>query len=126
MGGSELSSDFETVAAELESIELPDVPPVRLPGSEGYWSGWEWGEELEKAFPGQHGMNFASACHYNDYGPTKEHNITYLKMTQEGERDVSAWSWRVSFDNGEVWSATGSCDYTGWDCQSNLDWIKLT
>lgn len=38
----------------------------------------------------------------------------------EGENDGNAWHWIVLLNNPvKVAYITGSCDYTGWDCQSN-------
>lgn len=38
-----------------------------------------------------------------------------------GEADGLDWHWLARMKNGKYVYITGSCDYTGWDCQS---WMK--
>lgn len=99
---------------------------IVLPGSEGYWDGWEFGRELEAAFPLQDGGDFAAACQYNGYGPLGYGDATVgvvgLLMVEQGEHDGPNWVWLVTTHEGEHWWAIGGCDFTGWDCQSSLDW----
>ena len=59
---------------------------------------------------------------YNDYGPAARLPITGLVLEQQGEHDGNNWIWRVTLGDGSTWIAEGGCDYTGWDCQSHLDW----
>lgn len=105
-----------------ESNIRKDIPIIRLPNSDEWESGYDWGSELDKKFPNQDAIELGYACAYNDYGPTKEHHITKLTMHQQGQNDGGNWIWCVELNNGTVWLATGGCDYTGWDCQSSLDW----
>lgn len=37
-----------------------------------------------------------------------------------GERDERDWHWLVGFTDGQVGYITGGCDYTGWDCRSDI------
>lgn len=101
---------------------MTDVPIIALPGSEAWEDGYYWGRALDEAFPNQDADEFASACAHNDAGPANDHQITGFVMQQQGENDEASWVWQVTFDDGSVWIATGSCDYTGWDCQSSLEW----
>lgn len=102
--------------------DLPKVPIVRLPGSETWESGYLWGEALEAEFPDQDAYDFAAGCRENDMGPAAEKRIISLVMLKQGERDEGDWKWRVVFEDGSAWFAEGGCDYTGWDCQSDLRW----
>lgn len=36
-----------------------------------------------------------------------------------GSNDEYAWYWILKMKDGKYAWATGSCDYTGWDCQSS-------
>lgn len=112
----------ETLLAVLDACV---VPVIALPGSGGWERSSEWGTHLERAFPGQDAHDFAMACEYNDYGPTQSHNITRLVMITQGERDAGSWTWHLEFENGDIWTASGGCDYTGWDCQSSLNWTPI-
>lgn len=37
-----------------------------------------------------------------------------------GENDGNDWHWLVKLENGRFAYAWGGCDYTGWDCRSNM------
>lgn len=99
-------------------------PIVKLPGSETWVDSYEWGEELERLFPDIDPYDFSAACRYNDMGPAADNTIIAIRMLQQGEGDAEDWIWEVDFDNGETWTMTGWCDYTGWDCQSSNTWEK--
>ena len=105
----------------------PDnMPIIRLEGSSGWERAYEAGKLLEWAFPRQDGHDFAHALSENDYGPVEQDysNLVSIDMLKQGERDAGDWIWRVTLSNGEVWTVTGWCDYTGWDCQSGVSWTK--
>ena len=96
---------------------------VVLPGSEGYWDAYGKGQEMEQVFPGQGATDFAYACAYNDMGPLNaQAGVAGLLMVEQGEADVADWIWLVQTGGGAHWWAIGGCDYTGWDCQSDLAW----
>lgn len=42
-----------------------------------------------------------------------------------GENDEYSWWWVVKLNDGRVAALRGSCDYTGWDCQSSLNVLKV-
>lgn len=102
-----------------------DVPVVRLPGSLGWVTACERGREWADAFPGQDAYDLASAIAENGWGPLADHELAGLLMVQEGERDGAVWIWLVALDDGSHWWAVGWCDYTGWDCQSELYWTRV-
>jgi hypothetical protein len=95
---------------------------IPLPGSEGWTRSYDWGNQLEKRFPNQDASDFASACEYNDYGPAKELEIVGFQLLKQGIQDEEDWIWAVAFAGGANYLAIGGCDYTGWDCQSWLEW----
>lgn len=99
-----------------------EYPQIRLPGSEQYWSGWDFGQDLEKVFPGQGCTDFAYAIEYNERGPLVEHALTGLLMVEKGYNDGDDWLWLVRLSNGHHWWLRGWCDYTGWDCRSGVTW----
>ena len=86
--------------------------------------GYVAGEFLETLFPGNDAYNFCAAIAENShpYVDMDLPNIPGLLMLQQGEKDEQSWVWEVAFANGDVWTVTGGCDYTGWDCQSYLQW----
>jgi hypothetical protein len=98
-----------------------EYPVVKIIGGESWSSAYDAGRELEALFSGQDAFNFCVAVSEH-HAPYEEVSITKLVMIQEGENDGNSWIWHVTFDNGETWTAEGWCDYTGWDCQSNLTW----
>ena len=106
----------------MEADIPDDLPIVPLPGYETWAGAYEWGRALDVRFPNQDAIDFAYACSENDAGPADTHQITNLVMVQQGANDESDWIWHVTFDDGTTWVAQGGCDYTGWDCQSNLEW----
>jgi hypothetical protein len=102
--------------------DLSQYPIVPILGSEGWARTYELGNELEVLFPGQDVHDLLYACEYNGSGPLEDHALAGLVMLQEGENDGGEWIWLVTVDDGTHWVATGWCDYTGWDCQSDLSW----
>lgn len=121
--------DYDKLKGELQAFEKAlDLPFVSLPGSEDWESARNYGDALEKHFPGQDAHDFASACNYNGWGPlatTRLEFVRFFNMLQQGERDEGSWIWQIQFDDGSIWQAEGHCDYTGWDCQSWLEWEKI-
>lgn len=108
------------------SDELSDVPVLRLRGDEDgstEWEGyWRFGQALDELFPGQDADEFASGCANNAWGPAGDHGIVGILMAEQGDRDGPDWVWLVQLDNGETYFYAGGCDYTGWDCQSDMRW----
>jgi len=102
-----------------------DYPIVNIPGSRDWQDAWEMGKALDWLFPNQGGVDLAYAICYNGLadGVDTLADILNLEMIEEGERDAGSWVWRITLPGG-IWLATGWCDYTGWDCQSGLDWKK--
>jgi hypothetical protein len=101
-----------------------DIPYLSAPGSFEWDAGIEFGSALDRRFPGQDAHEFGLAVAYNDRGPLEpDAPIQALVMVVQGERDRTDWTWLVLI-NGTWWAATGGCDYTGWDCQSWLDWCE--
>lgn len=107
-------------------VEVPIYyPPIMLPGSEAWSRAYDMGQRLEVQFPGQEAYDFCCAVSYNDIpGEVAGQEITNLVCTQIGENDGAEWVWRVSF-SGSRWQVMGGCDYTGWDCQSWLEWKRI-
>lgn len=99
---------------------------VPLAGSNQWADRWRLASFLEEKFPKQDITDFVYACEYNDPGPMKDSvGIISFQMIEQGFNDGGDWKWVVMFDTGEVWMAVGGCDYTGWDCQSWLEWTRL-
>jgi hypothetical protein len=119
--------------------EMNDVPIIPVPGSDSWSVGYRFGEILEKSFPGQGGSDFAMAISENEFPPYNDKTVTItdLKMFIEGQNDESSWVWYVegtfprSRNDGSTYPWTikhivvGWCDYTGWDCQSGIQWLEI-
>ncbi|HEU5394696.1 MAG TPA: hypothetical protein VFV36_07815 [Candidatus Methylomirabilis sp.] len=105
--------------------EFGELPVVDLPGSEDWRAAHEWGQRLARQFPGQDAHDLAYACENNAYGPAGERRVVELRLEKQGERDGDDWIWQLRFEDGSRWRATGWCDYTGWDCRSDLVWEEL-
>lgn len=101
---------------------------VFLKGSEGYWSFYDMGTELEKRFPGQDASDFTGAIGNGaGVGPLKDPSLGIEKLTceQAGENDGESWIWTVALSDGSLWRLEASCDYTGWGCQDGGEWDQL-
>lgn len=46
--------------------------------------------------------------------------ITNIYAVIEGKNDEDDWHWLVGLKSGKFAYITGGCDYTGWDCRSNI------
>jgi hypothetical protein len=109
--------------------DAADLPVVPLPGSEAWAGAYDWGDSLDKTFPGQDAQDFSYACSYNDSGPTADKRVLDLRMIVQGENEGADWIWMVRFETDryepEWWVMVAGCDYTGWDCQSSNCWTKI-
>lgn len=107
----------------MPNYEIDENGFVCLPGSEEWRASYQDGENLAKKFSGQSAHDFAAAVSYNESGPLQPGvKIIDLVCLKKGERDESAWVWKVTLHTGEIWKMTAGCDYTGWDCQSWNSW----
>jgi len=107
--------------------ELKALPIIPLRGSDNWRSGYEFGRELERRFPDVEADQLAAATSENGWPEHLEGvGIVGLLCPRVGENDGEHWVWIVSFANGETWYAEGWCDYTGWDCQSGMEWEKAS
>lgn len=113
--------------------DTDDYPKIVLPGSEGYWSSYDQGQDWDKEFPDQDAYDFAAAIQYA--APLPEEivgkTIDRLVMVQQGYNDGENWVWLVRVASGDYWdrqwwALCAGCDYTGWDCQSGGTWTKVT
>lgn len=61
-----------------------------------------------------------AALFYNE--PKDFHIVDVLKVLAfiEGERDGESWFWVLKLNKERFVCLEGWCDYTGWDCQSNI------
>lgn len=103
---------------------MDDYSFVTLPGSQRWADGYENGKLLDVRFPGEDGHDLALAMEYNDRGPLVTAGIVRLLCAKEGQRDAESWVWVMDLDDGSTWWLEGWCDYTGWDCQSGVSWVK--
>lgn len=51
----------------------------------------------------------------------KSEDITHIVAEVCGANDEDAWWWILKMKNKKFFLLSGSCDYTGWDCQSGID-----
>lgn len=109
--------------------DMHDFPIVKLLGSEKWTAGFEAGQELDKQFPDQSAEDFAAAVENNGWVPDNK-AILQLKCVYTGEGDGEPWCWLVvvakSYETrhayaAQLWFVNAWCDYTGWECQSNID-----
>ena len=119
-----------TDTPETREITPDDFPPVRLPGDDRWFAGYEWGNLLCERWPDESSGDFAEALSHNvfegdDLWGRMTSGVTALKCDQEGENDGEPWVWTVTFADGTTWQITGWCDYTGWDCQSGIEAVQV-
>lgn len=99
---------------------MKDAPfLIRNENDARYWHAYDWGLALDKMFPEVCGTDFAYAVFYNSDCGVDLSIITDMRCTQVGYNDAEDWIWEVTTPNG-AWRFQGGCDYTGWDCQSDL------
>lgn len=110
---------------EVLGGNLPKIALGPVGDDGGYWSWYNLADFLESYWPGQDAHDFVSAVEYNDSGPWSAHAIVNFSMKTQGHRCEDSWVWMVAFEDGSVWRAEGSCDYTGWDCRSALHWTLV-
>lgn len=105
-----------------------DLPIIPLPGSTGWREAYTFGKQLDMQFPGQDAGDLTSAAENNGWPQGIEGGevIKELVCWQSGCRDEEEWVWKVRFEGKGTYIAFGGCDYTGWDCQSNLEWHQLS
>lgn len=64
-------------------------------------------------------IDLYDAIECNDPSFTIE-DIKQVCAVVEGENDGAAWHWIIQKHDGNFFYFAGSCDYTGWDCQSSV------
>ena len=63
--------------------------------------------------------DLVAAIDYNEC-PFSAPDIERVLAVWEGENDGDSWRWIVLLKDGTFYYMLGGCDYTGWDCQSDL------
>ncbi len=101
---------------------MGEFEPVRIPGDEGWYFGYQMAQALDARFPNQQAEDFAYMLAHNQHPLGDTANVVDLICTQVGENDGGEWIWTVRLDDGRAWTVVAWCDYTGWDCQSGADW----
>ena len=61
------------------------------------------------------------ALRYNDPKKFTTDEIVDIIAEVPGENDEFLWWWILELKNGKFALFGASCDYTGWDCQSGID-----
>lgn len=107
-------------------MDINDYPVINLNSDDRWARAYDNAAAWDKMWPEQDAFDFLAACEYNGLGPLTEGvKVKDLTMVKQGERDESEWIWHVTLEDDTVWQARGGCDYTGWDCQSNLTWTEI-
>lgn len=75
-----------------------------------YYKGFDW--DLE------------TALEYNTPGITID-DVDEILATVPGEHDGASYYWLLQLQSGIIGILHGSCDYTGWDCQSSAHWVPF-
>src|SRR3990167_997386 len=50
-------------------------------------------------------------------------DIDTILAAVHGENNEFEWYWIILLKDGTIGLLQGGCDYTGWDCQSDLTWL---
>lgn len=61
------------------------------------------------------------AIEYNGVEKFSLDDITDIVAEVPGENDELAWWWILQLKDGRFVLLAASCDYTGWDCRSGID-----
>lgn len=67
------------------------------------------------------GWDLDACLQYNPQDGFTINDITEVIAQIEGEHDGAPYHWVLQLANGAIAYLTGSCDYTGWDCQSSAE-----
>ena len=106
-----------------EQYDFSSLPVI---GPSSYLEQMDAIEALEHKFPNADAGDFVLACVENTWGPLDGvASLKSLVCVKSGDRDEEDWIWHVVLDDGTIWEAVGWCDYTGWDCQSDLSWTCI-
>jgi hypothetical protein len=69
----------------------------------------------------EYGDDLRCALQNNSPKTFNPEDITHIVAEVCGENDELAWWWILKMNNGKFFLLSGSCDYTGWDCQSGIN-----
>lgn len=75
---------------------------------------WEVSKEQREKFD----YDLIACLCYNPQTGFELLDIDSVLAVVDGERDERPWFWILKLKDGRHVYMTGSCDYTGWDCQS--------
>lgn len=65
------------------------------------------------------------AIEYNTPEKFSRDDVADIVVEVPGENDEFAWWWILQLKNGKYVLLAASCDYTGWDCQSWIDFEEV-
>lgn len=113
---------LELARREGERLKmLTSYPAINI--HDNSYLAYDYAAELEKRFPGQDAFSFCEAIAHNgsEAGVLQDRHIISLELVQMGSNDEFNWIWHIKLDDNTFYVVEGSCDFTGWDCQSWLD-----
>src|SRR6478735_8794661 len=82
---------------------------------------WDWGEVFGEGSGGNCDQQ-TDPCPPTDTAvstaPPRRTDVAEIIAAVNGENDESEWLGVFRLNDGRFLLASGSCDYTGWDCQA--------
>lgn len=64
--------------------------------------------------------DYARGCYHNGQSENLARTVKIHRSWTDGA-DEPVFAWIVEFDDGTFAAVEGGHDYTGWDCQSSID-----
>lgn len=102
----------------IETANLAEAIASLGPEPE-YWDAYTLGELPADSY------DLIACMHYNP-APFDWTEIVRVRLVQRGENEGQPWEWLVDLNDYRRFYVIGSCDYTGWDCQSGADYTEVT
>lgn len=106
-------------AVGLKNAHYPVADLGPTSDTKAWVTTYDWVDANELRWPNQEVADLAYAIEYNS-APFGLDDIADVVCEAFGERDEDSWVWVVTVKDGRRYRLTGGCDYTGWDCQSDL------
>lgn len=115
------TEEYEARVADIKAVNL-------IPGNAAFTDFIEHLNEIQVRFPDADIWELGHAIESNPGSLPDDFDRRLVKrvdLIQRGENEELDWIWTVLFEDGTAAEFRGGCDFTGWDCQSDLhfEWI---
>lgn len=103
----------------MDGTRWKTEPVITLAGPDLAIARAGWGGDQPDSY-----MDLFYAMGYHP-APFDRDAIERVRIIAIGDPDGDDWEWLIDLGDGRRFYATGACDFTGWDCQSDMAYQEI-